>query len=58
MVNNVKEIRERVPADETASSLFVEFGKNLGEVLAAYIKSIVPRQLLSAEISYMHGNYL
>lgn len=35
---NVKEIRNRVPGDETATSLFTEFGKNLGEVLAVYIK--------------------
>jgi glucokinase len=46
MVNNVKEIRERVPADETASSLFVEFGKNLGEVLAAYIKKHSARSVV------------
>ena len=35
---NVKEIKERIPGDETAASLFVEFGENLGEVLAAFIK--------------------
>lgn len=35
---NVKEIRERIPGDETATSLFTEFGRNLGEVLAAYVK--------------------
>lgn len=35
---NVKEIRERIPGDETATSLFTEFGRNLGEVLAVYIK--------------------
>lgn len=35
---NVKEIRERIPDDERATSLFTEFGKNLGEVLAVYIK--------------------
>lgn len=35
---NVKEIRERVPEDETATALFTAFGNNLGEVLAAYIK--------------------
>lgn len=35
---NVKEIRERTPGDETAASLFTEFGKNLGEVLAVYVK--------------------
>ena len=35
---NVKEIRERIPGDKTATSLFMEFGKNLGEVLATYVK--------------------
>ncbi len=35
---NVKEIREQIPGDKTATSLFTAFGKNLGEVLAAYIK--------------------
>lgn len=34
---NVKEIRERIPGDETATSLFTEFGKNL-KVLAVYVK--------------------
>lgn len=35
---NVKEIKERIPGDGIAGSLFIEFGKNLGEVLAVYIK--------------------
>ena len=35
---NVKEIKERIPGDETASSLFIEFGKNLGEGLAVFIE--------------------
>ena len=39
IVENVKEIAERVPFDESAAAVFVEFGNNLGEVLAAYIKS-------------------
>ena len=34
---NVKEIRERIPGDETATSFFTEFGKNL-KVLAVYVK--------------------
>lgn len=35
---NVKELGERTPADKVTAFLFTEFGKNLGEVLAAYIK--------------------
>ena len=35
---NVKELYDRVPNDKNASSLFAEFGKNLGEVLATYAK--------------------
>ena len=38
VAQNVKEIRDMVPADPNAVLLFVEFGKNLGEVLAAYCK--------------------
>jgi len=37
-VKNVKEIRERIPNDKVAAALFTEFGQNLGEVLAVYIK--------------------
>lgn len=37
-VTNVKEIRDKIPEDDNATSVFTEFGKNLGEVLAAYIK--------------------
>lgn len=37
-VKNVKELYDLVPGDETAVSLFAEFGSNLGEVLAAHIK--------------------
>lgn len=36
-VKDVKELGERTPHDETAVSLFTEFGQNLGNVLAAYI---------------------
>lgn len=35
-VNNVKEIYDLASSDKTARLLFAEFGKNLGEVLAAY----------------------
>jgi glucokinase len=35
---NVKEIRERITGDKIATSLFIEFGNNLGEVLSTYIK--------------------
>jgi len=37
-VNNVKEIRDGIPSDLIATAIFKEFGKNLGEVLAMYIK--------------------
>jgi glucokinase len=37
-VINVKEIRDRIPGDELATSLFADFGNNLGEVLATYVK--------------------
>ncbi|OLY91839.1 glucokinase [Cnuella takakiae] len=37
-VKNVKELYDRVPGDDIAISLFAEFGRNLGEALAAYIK--------------------
>jgi glucokinase len=49
---NVKEIKERVPLDETAGSLFTEFGNNLGEVLATYIKRH------NAEIVVIGGNII
>ncbi len=51
-VKNVKEIRERIPGDETATSLFAGFGKNLGEVLAVYIKKH------SAETVVIGGNII
>jgi glucokinase len=35
---NVKEIREQVATNKSATDVFTEFGNNLGEVLAAYIK--------------------
>ena len=35
---NVKEISGKVANDQTAASVFTEFGNNLGEVLTAYIK--------------------
>lgn len=35
---NVKDIRDRLGKDPAVNCLFIEFGKNLGEVLAAYIK--------------------
>lgn len=35
---NVKEIRNGIPSDLEATAVFKEFGQNLGEVLAAYIK--------------------
>ena len=35
---NVKEISEQIPSNTAASEVFSEFGNNLGEVLAAYIK--------------------
>jgi len=38
MVNNVKEISQLVTKDENAGLVFIEFGKNLGEVLAEYIQ--------------------
>jgi len=37
-VNNVKEISEQVANDKNAAMVFKEFGKNLGEVLANYIR--------------------
>ncbi|MCY7420405.1 MAG: ROK family protein [Chitinophagaceae bacterium] len=37
-VKNVKEIGQQIASDESASIVFAEFGYNLGEVLAAYIK--------------------
>lgn len=37
-VNNVKEIKELFHADPAVGNLFEEFGENLGEVLAGYIK--------------------
>lgn len=48
---NVKEIRERIPGDETATSLFTEFGKNL-KVLAVYVKKH------AAETVVMGGNII
>ena len=35
---NVKEIKEQIPGNEIAASLFKEFGGNLGKVLAVYIE--------------------
>jgi glucokinase len=35
---NVKEIRNSIQRDETAASLFTEFGANLGAVLSSYAK--------------------
>jgi glucokinase len=37
-VKNVKELRERIPADPCITSLFAEFGNNLGDVLLHYIQ--------------------
>jgi len=37
-VNNVKEISEQVAVDHKAAIVFKEFGKNLGDVLANYIR--------------------
>ncbi len=49
---NVKEIREQVPVNKTATSLFTEFGKNLGEVLAMYVKKH------DAELVVIGGNII
>jgi len=35
--NNVKEIRDKIPLDKAASTLFKEFGNNLGIILSTYI---------------------
>ncbi len=37
-INNVKDIRDRIPENPEIINLFTEFGKNLGEVLVNYIK--------------------
>lgn len=37
-ISSVKELRSRIAEDPRAASLFAEFGKNLGNVLAAYVQ--------------------
>lgn len=50
--NNVKEIRDKTPADKAALAVFKEFGNNLGIILSTYIKRH------GAEVVVIGGNII
>lgn len=55
---DVKEIRDRAPTDLIATSLFIEFGENLGKVLSVYCKKYQAKKVIIGGNIIKAWNYI